>query len=780
MAERRWGLLITMVVAMLSLSGLCESWWGEAMLTAVYILNRLPCKAIGGDLPLHRYFDNSWSEHADLRHLRVFGCRAYVHIEPSERNKFSERAKRGIMLGYDATNPSVYRILVEDTGKVVMSAHVTFNEREFPAKTPGHPYGSKGAGMQWRHEATEGDEPSSDGELEEPVGHGEPVGAVQPPREPPDISKSVGARARAPPPSKEQEPQVRRSGRTTQASRLCQDIMCPLRRTLGEVHAAHVASAESSGGYGQHFEWGIDEGPEVEEPDPQTFEQIKRSPNAARWRKAMQAEMDAQLRNETWVLVPRTPQMNVLGTRWHCRTKRDKFGKVIKYKVRWVAQGCGQVPGVDYDEVFAPVARGTSLRMLIAIAAAEDMELDQMDVVTAFLQASIDEEVYVRQPKGFEQLGPGGVELVCRLLKSLYGLKQSSRNWNITINVWLIEYGFKASELDPCIYVKGVPGKMLIIALYVDDLVIAGHDRKMVDDFKAAISARFEMVDLGKLEWLLGMEVVRDRDKGTIEIKQKAYLQQMLRRYKMDGCSSVSTPVIDIVRVAEDGEDDSLYRSAVGSILYASIMTRPDLAFAVSMVTRHLGKIKEDHRVVLKRIFRYIQGTLDLGIMYGARSKDTTLVGYCDADWANEKDTRRSTAAHVLTMAGGAVSWRCKLAGVATSSTEAEYVAAFEAGKDAFYLRQLLADMLHPQEEATTLYEDNKSCIAIAYNPVITQHSKHIEVRFHYIRQLVKAEQVSLVYIPTAEQIADMLTKPLEKTKFEKFRTSLHGYLDKV
>ena len=325
----------------------------------------------------------------------------------------------------------------------------------------------------------------------------------------------------------------------------------------------------------------------------------------------MDEEFGALDSNGTWTLCEKPSGANAIGSRWVYKTKMNELGQVVRYKARFVAQGFSQVPGQDYSDTYAPVAKHSSLRAILAIAAVKDWELHQMDVDTAFLQSPVDEEIYVRQPQGYEKHGADGRELVCRIHRSLYGLKQSPRNWNKVLDDWLQSYGLEPSTADPCVYVKiDSNGDVLLIGIYVDDAVVVGNTMDIVNEFKGAISKRFQMKDLGNLHWLLGMEIKRDRHLGTIEIHQTAYIDRVLERFGMADCKPVATPAEGILaRLADDveGKADAEYMSLVGSLLYAAMITRPDIAYAVQALGRHLQASGPEHWVAAKRVLRYVK-----------------------------------------------------------------------------------------------------------------------------------------------------------------------------
>jgi hypothetical protein len=512
--------------------------------------------------------------------------------------------------------------------------------------------------------------------------------------------------------------------------------------------------------------------------EPATYEEAIESPESALWKQAMDEEIAALEETGTFELCELPEGRKAIDVKWVFKAKPDETGVIVRFKSRTVAKGYSQQPGVDFDQTTSPVAKLVSIRAVMAVAAYENWIIESMDVDTAFLQAPVKEVIFVKQPKGYEVKGPNGEELVWRLIKSLYGLKQASRNWNEEIDGWFILFGFTRSSVDPCIYIMIVAGgDILIIILYVDDLLITGNSRELVDRFKAAISERFKMKDLGAARWILGVEIRRDMEKKTIELVQTSYIDRMLERFGMQGCKPVGTPAEGILsRLENVGEPDGEYMSLVGSLLYAAMVTRPDIAFAVQALGRHLQASGPEHVTAAKRVLRYLKGTRDVGIKYRGASQPE-LIGFCDADWASDRDTRRSTTAYVYMMSGGAISWASKLQPtVALSSAEAEYMAVSAAVQEAIFLRGLMGDLGYVQAGATTIYEDNQGCIAMTENPVMHQRTKHIDIRYHFVRERVESGDIKLEYVPTEEQLADLLTKPLLRNRVTSLREQVHGY----
>ena len=342
------------------------------------------------------------------------------------------------------------------------------------------------------------------------------------------------------------------------------------------------------------------------------------------------------------------------------KMKTGADGNVERYKARLVAQGYTQKYGTDYDETFCPVVRQESLRVLLALSVQHKLKLHQVDVTTAFLNGNLEEEVYMAQPEGF--VSKGNEHLVCKLKKSIYGLKQSPRCWNTALDTYLKKIGFTQSKSDPCIYYRETGGEMFYMGVYVDDIVLAGKTDGQLQDVKSALSKEYEIKDMGKLHYFLGMSVVQDEECKSIWIGQPAYTTNLLTKYGMQDCKAVSTPVesgtkLKVASETDECVDQQLYQSAVGSLMYLSVSTRPDITYAVSNVARFSVKPTKEHWNAVKRIMRYLKGTTSLGITYTSDgSNDLELIGYSDADWGGDINDRKSTSGYIFKISGGAVS----------------------------------------------------------------------------------------------------------------------------
>ena len=441
------------------------------------------------------------------------------------------------------------------------------------------------------------------------------------------------------------------------------------------------------------------------------------------------------------------PGKTAIGSKWVFKTKINADGSINKHKARLVAQGYAQQHGIDYEETFAPVVKYVSLRTVLAIANQRNMELHQMDVNSAYLNGDIDVDIYMKQPEGF--VDPANPNKVCKLRKGLYGLKQSGRVWNEKIDKYLKSQGYTPSDADPCIYVKHNKGKMVVIALYVDDTVIASDCNKMLHAAKRMLSEKFDMTDLGEAKSILGMSIRRNRKKGVLFVNQSAYLQSVLERFGMAECNPVSTPMepgkhYEKTPDNEDGLDTREFQALIGSLVYASIATRPDISEAVGKLSQHMARPSKEHWTAAKRVLRYVKGTVELGLKFEHSTK-FELVGYSDADWAGDVDTRKSTSGYAFMLGKAIVAWASKQQSVvALSTTEAEYIALASATKAAVWLRRLLQSLGEGQVRSTTIFEDNRGAISLSTNPKDHSRTKHIDIKYHYVRHAVQMKEIDV------------------------------------
>ena len=526
---------------------------------------------------------------------------------------------------------------------------------------------------------------------------------------------------------------------------------------------------------------------------PRSYREAMASVHAYEWNLAVQRELKSMHDKQVWRVVPRTKQKPI-GMRWVFKAKQDENGDVIKFKGRLVAKGFAQRYGVDFFEVWAPVARYTSIRALLAFAAKHDLTLRQLDADTAFLNAKLEETVYCTAPPGVS-VPPGHVLL---LQRSIYGTRQAARAW------WLdIDSTFKntlkmtPSVADPCLYYRYAHGTMTFVALFVDDIIIASNDDKCIEEVKRGLEKHYSLTDQGELRWCLGMRVTRDRNARTIYLDQERYVIDVLDRFDMKNCHPVSTPMCPNVKLSAEqcpttAEEKrmlpsyhALYRSIVGSVSYAALSTRPDICTATIICAKYSHNPGKLHLVAAKRILRYLAGTARMCLTYGGDSMcgdskewakhdprgrgNLHMHGFTDSDWGGDSATRKSTSGYIFFWNGGPITWKSKMQScIAQSTAEAEYIAASESSKECKWLRLIVGVFEHKGSEPsasqlapTRIGCDNQAAISIIDNPRCSARTKHIELRYHLVRDYAQRGIVAFHYIPTAFNIADILTKPL-------------------
>ncbi|KAK8669710.1 hypothetical protein V6N13_107134 [Hibiscus sabdariffa] len=496
--------------------------------------------------------------------------------------------------------------------------------------------------------------------------------------------------------------------------------------------------------------------------EPKTYQEAVSSPDSEKWLEAMRSEMDSMSDNQVWTLVEPPEGIKPIGCKWVFKKKTDMDGNVQTYKGRLVAKGYRQIHGIDYDETFSPVAMFKSIRILLAIAAFHDYEIWQMDVKTAFLNGKLEEDVYMTQLEGF--VTPENAGKVCKLQRSIYGLKQASRSWNLRFNDAIKEFGFIRNEDEPCFYKKFSGSIVSFLILYVDDILIIGNIIPTLQSVKAWLSSCFSMKDLGEAAYILGVKIYRDRSRRLLGLSQSTYIDKVLKRFNMETSKKGFLPMTHGISLSKEmcpstsQERERMsqipYASAIGSIMYAMICTRPDLSYALSMTSRYQANPAEGHWVAVKNILKYLRRTKDVFLVYGGEEQ-LSIKGYTDASFQTDKDDSRSQSGYVFRLNGGAVSWKSsKQDTVADSTTEAEYIAASEAAKEAVWIKKFITELgvVPSISDALELYCDNNGAIAQAKEPRSHQRSKHILRRFHLIREIVDRGDVEICKVHTNDK----------------------------
>jgi hypothetical protein len=479
---------------------------------------------------------------------------------------------------------------------------------------------------------------------------------------------------------------------------------------------------------------------------------------------AMASEFGALQRQHTWSLVPPCSDQNLVGCRWVYKIKRNADGSVARYKARLVAKGFHQKAGVDFDETFSPVVKPPTVRIILSLAAQNHWPLRQLDVSNVFLHGLLKETVYMAQPLGF--IDSAHPSQVCKLHKSLYGLKQALRAWFERFTSHLLTLGFTASLADASLFVLHHGSTTVYLLLYVDDIIITSNNSTAISDIVSQLSVVFELKDLGLLHYFLGLQI--DYKKVGLFVHQHKYVSDLLHKFQMTDCKAAPTPIATTPPLSTD-HDDALsdptpFRSLVGALQNATF-TRPDIAFAVNRVCQFMHKPSTIHFVAAKRILRYLKGTLHKGIFFQPRP--LALTAFTDVDWAGDPSDRRSTSGIMVFLGHNPITWLAKKQHtISRSSTEAEYRSLAIGAAELAWLRQVLCDLKLFLPSAPLIWCDNTSALALASNPVFHGRTKHIEVDYHFVRENVVRGDLLLQFISTHDQLADIFTKALPSTRF--------------
>lgn len=508
--------------------------------------------------------------------------------------------------------------------------------------------------------------------------------------------------------------------------------------------------------------------------EPHSFKEAMSRPDAHRWKTAMGDEIKAMESNGVWELTSLPKGHKAIGSKWVMKIKQNSDGSIERYKARLVAQGFTQQPYVDYKETFASVAKFASLRAILAIAAIEDLEVHSMDISNAFLNGDLEEEVYLKQPEGFAV--PGQEDKVLRLRKSLYGLKQSPRAWYKHLAATFKEMGFKKLASDASVWIWAKDGVKIIIPVYVDDLTLVNTataaGRAAVAKVKVRLAEKYKLRDLGLIEYLLGIRITRDRKNRRMYLDQSKFCSEVLRRFQMEHSRPVSTPLSLAIPLVPNPSPDvdkllvTKYLQIIGSLMYLAIGTRPDISHAVGALSRFNANPSQDHYRQALHVLRYLVGTQDMKLVYGAGPTGVKLSVYSDADWGGDKSTYRSTSGSATYIGECLVNWRSRRQDtVAGSTAHAEIVAANEAGYDGVWFRAFLEEIGYPQHQPTSLYIDNQTAIRFSENPEFHSQMKALAIRYHWLReQVTEVRSFDLKYIETKTMRADVFTKPLVRS----------------
>lgn len=748
-AERLNRTLMEKTRAMLCDGNLPKRLWGEALMTANMVRNVSPT-ASKEKTPYEIFY----SKKPDVSMLRAYGCEAFVHIPKEKRNKLDARSEKGTLVGY-TPNGNGWRIWT-DNDIIWSSRDVMFNETKTKAskdkdKATGDTSANKGeeseddmapdllTDIESDEVSDNEDGPGAD-DVGAPGGDGDSAAG--------DGGNSEGSGGHPP------------NGNTSQGNSSDTAPRRSTRDNLGKNPGEwwKTPSANTSAMTAEEV---------LVISEPLTLKEARESEHAADWQDAIDDEYKSLIENNTWTLEIPPPGVRPIPVKWVFKVKKDATGHFERFKARLVVKGFRQQEYIDYNEVFAPVSKYSTLRTLLAKVAAEDLELHQVDIKTAFLHGELEEEIYIQQPEGYEE-GPPGT--ACKLNKSLYGLKQAPRAWFSRLNKELETYGFTTSTADPSLFTATMKTSNIYLLVYVDDILIAGKDLATVNSVKQKLLKSFAGKDLGEISSFLGIYITRDRDKKELKIDQKGMIKDVIEQFGMEDAKDKTTPMSVSMKLSRN-EGYALdltkfpYGTLVGKLMFLAVATRPDLAYTIGALTRFMAHPTSVHWQVAKDVVRYLARTPERGITF--RGSNTDLKAYCDADFAGDIDTRRSTTGYVFIMNGGATSWNSKRQPtVAASTTEAEYMAAAAAVKEGLWMRKLL-ESLDIKVDKINIMCDNQGAIKLLKNPIFSVRSKHIDVIHHFARERVLRGDVVFNYIHTKKMLADVMTKALPMDQHE-------------
>ena len=743
-AERMNRTLMEKVRCWLSESGLSEEFWAEAASTAAYIVNRSPCSAIDHNVPEELWLNRK----PGYQHLRRFGSVAYVH---QDQGKLKPRALKGVFLGYPQ-GVKGYKVWLLEDEKCVISRNVVFQEQKVfkDIKENEHQAGDQ-TGTRSTSAGVHGVSMTDDLVTWETGESSDKGGVTENSDKKTPVTESSTEEE-----NKEATETVDLAGYQLAKDRTRREIVpFAWMSDYSNIACALVAAGE------------------IESDEPQCYHDALTDKDWDLWNASMSEEFHSLKKNRTWDLVDRPKDRNVITCRWLYKVKPGIPGVEKKqHKSRLVARGFTQREGIDYEEVFAPVVKHISIRILTSIVVTKDLELEQMDVKTVFLHGNLEQELYMEQPEGYEE--NTARDQVCRLNKSLYGLKQAPRQWNKRFNVFIMSQGFIRSEQDSCVYIKEIgPEDYVYLLLYVDDILLAAKQMSEIKMIKDQLSSEFEMKDMGPASRILGIDIKRDRVNRVLELCQVSYLEKVIRRFHMEESKAVSTPIgahfkLAAVKAGEDcvDTDQVPYLSAVGSIMYAMVGTRPDVSYALGLVSRFMSKPGSMHWEAVKWLLRYLKGSLRLTLRF-TEEAEFKVQGYSDSDFGGDLDKKRSLSGYVFIVGGNTVSWKSSLQPVvALSTTEAEYIALTEAVKEAIWIKELLREMGFEQEKVS-IWCDSQSAISLSKIKVFHERTKHVARKFHFIRDVIEEGEVEVLKIHTSRNPADMLTKCIPVHTFE-------------
>ena len=735
--ERKHQHLLNVARALMFQSGVPLEYWGDCVLTAVFLINRLPSPVTQNKSP----YEKLTNETPDYSALKAFGCLYYCSTSPKSRTKFDPRAKACIFLGYPMGYKG-YKLLDIETYSVSVSRHVIFYEDIFPFASSTITDDAKHFFPHISLPAPNTDEylPLVQSSSDAPQHHDETSSMISVPSEP-------------------------KSTRERKLPSHLQDFHCynntpTATNTSPYPLANYISYSYLSEPFGAFIN--IITAAKL----PQKYSEAKLEKV---WNDAMGKEIGAFVRTRTWSICDLPAGKVAVGCKWLFTIKYLADGSIERHKARLVAKGYTQQEGVDFFDTFSPVAKMVTVKMLLSLAPKMKWFLHQLDISNAFLNGDLEEEIYMKLPPGYAEIQGEEVSstTVCRLHKSIYGLKQASRQWFIKFKTTLVSLGFEKCHGDHTLFVKAQDGNFLVVLVYVDDILIASTTEAASTKLTLQLSSFFQLRDLGEPKFFLGIEIARNVD--GISLCQRKYVLDLLDSSGFSDCKPSSIPMEPNQKLSKDSGtllvDGKQYRRILGKLQYLCL-TRPDITFAVSKLAQYSSAPSDVHLQALHKILRYLKDTIGLGIFYGVDS-NFDLRGFSDSDWQTCPDTRRCVTGFAIFVGNSLISWRSKKQDVVSmSSAEAEYRAMSVATKEIIWVGYLLTALKVPFKHPAYLYCDNEAALHIANNSVFHERTKHIENDCHKVRECIEAGILKTMFVRTDNQLADTLTKPLFPAPF--------------
>jgi len=472
------------------------------------------------------------------------------------------------------------------------------------------------------------------------------------------------------------------------------------------------------------------------------------------------------------VSCPTSKHHNIVDCKWLFRIKRNLDGTIARHKARLVAKGFTQFPGVDFKETFAPVVRPQTIKIILTVALEKGWQMHQLDVNNAFLQGSLNEDVYMAQPPGLKD--SEHPNYVCKLHKAIYGLRQAPPAWHDALKTFITSHGFITSKSDPSSFIYASGPTFAYFLVYVDDLLLTGNDASFLHHFIQSLSNRFSLKHMGTPHYFLGIELIPS--KTGLFLSQHKFIRDILEKFDMDAAKPTHTPLSTTTTLMlNDGTavaDSTMSRQIVGALQYLNL-TRHELSFAINKLAQFMHKPTSLHFQHLKRLLRYLKATINFGILL-MKTHALTLQAYTDVDWGGNTDDRTSTSAYLIYLGGNPISWLSrKQRTVARSSIEAEYRAVATTTAEIMWITNLLSELHIPLSKPPLLLCDNVGATYLCSNPVLHSKMKHISLDYHFVREQVCDGKLQVSHVSTKDQITDLLTKPLPRAKFEELRSKM-------